>query len=132
MKKQKIIVFSLSLIGIFIAIMIDYFYRNSNLTRTTYKLIAEPLFYISISLFITSFFIMFIKDQIFHSWIKFTYYWIPISMFLVLIIPGGGGRGSFPSLIDAESISIIMSGLYLIISLIIVIIGSVKNYYFKK
>ena len=74
----------------------------------------------------------FLKDQIFHSWIKFTYYWIPISMFLVLIIPGGGGRGSFPSLIDAESISIIMSGLYLIISLIIVIIGSIKNYYFNK
>ncbi len=132
MKKQQAIVSGISIVGIIIAYILNFFYRNSHLSRGVYKIVAEPLFYMSVSLFVVSLIVYFVREEIFHSWIKFTYYWILISIFLVLIIPGGGGNGAFPSLIDAESISILMSGLYFIISLILVFWGSAKYYWFKK
>lgn len=76
--------------------------------------------------------VYFLREEIFRSWIKFTYIWVPLSMFLVLIIPGGGGNGAFPSLIDKQLVAILMSGLFSVISLIIVIWGIIKYYWFKK
>jgi hypothetical protein len=131
MKKQKITLFISSVAGILLAFTLNYLYRNSYISNGIYKGIAEPLFYISISLFITLLILFFTKEEIFRSWIKFTYIWIPISIFLVLIIPNGG-NSSFVSLIDRESVSMLMAGLFFIISLIIVIFGIIKYYYFIK
>lgn len=90
------------------------------------------IFYIFPFVFLFSLITYFLREEIFRSWIKFTYVWVPLSMFLVFIIPGGGGNGAFPSLIDKQLVAILMSGLFSIISLIIVIWGIVKFYWFKK
>jgi len=105
---------------------------NNNYGTTHYCVnifwIIAPIFFA----FPFSLITYFLREEIFRSWIRFTYIWVPVSMFLVLIIPGGAGNGAFPSLIDKESVSILMSGLYFIISLIMIIFGIVKYYWFKK
>lgn len=48
------------------------------------------------------------RDEIFHTWMRFTYWWVPISVFLILITPESHGGGFGPSLsfgkIDAAAI----------------------------
>ncbi len=90
------------------------------------------IFYIFPFVFLFSLITYFLKEEIFHAWSKFTYVWVPISMFLVFIIPRGGGNGAFPSLIDNQLMAILMSGLFVIISIIMIIWLSVKYYWFKK
>jgi hypothetical protein len=90
------------------------------------------LFLFSIVVLIFSSVTYFLKEDIFRFWIKFTYYWIPISMLLVLAIPSNSSGGFFPSLIDKESVAILMSGLFCIISFIIIIVMFVKNCFKEK
>lgn len=137
MKKTKNTVLLVSGIGggivlTFLLIVLNNFCgANKIICKDIYTQSASYLFLFPL-VFIFSLITYFIREEIFRSWIKFTYIWIPISIFLVLFIPGGGGNSAFPSLIDKELVSIFMSGLYFSISLIIVIFGSVKYYYFKK
>jgi hypothetical protein len=116
--------------------MCNFIYRTHNPNSVhigclDYIFNTAMVFYIFPFVFLFSLVTYFLKDEIFHIWVKFTYVWIPLSMFLVLIIPGGGGNGAFPSLIDNQFVAILMSGLFAIISLIIVIFGIVKYYCLK-
>ena len=143
MKKTKNIVLSVSgLIG-GIIIIFDYIttskicllFRQSNgvdFECMNKVFNTAMIFYIFPFVFLFSFITHFLKEEIFHSWIKFTYVWVPLSMFLVFIIPGGGGNGAFPSLIDNQLIAILMSALFVIISLIMIVWLSIKFYWFKK
>ncbi len=132
MKKAKNLVFLVSGIGcgavltFLLLVLNDSCGVNKVLCKDIYTQIASFLFLFPF-VFIFSAITYFLREEIFRLWLKFTYYWIPISIFLVLIIPGGGGNGAFPSLIDAELVSILMSGLYFMVSLIIVIFGLVKH-----
>ena len=73
----------------------------------------------------------FLKDQIFQTWFKFSRIWVPISILLTIITPGGSA-GFFISLWDKQMTALLMSGLYLTISLIIIIIRSTQEYLLKK
>jgi len=89
-----------------------------------YLLLFFPIFLFSIITY-------FLKDEIFKSWSKFTYVWLPLSIILTSITPDSRG-GFFVSLWDPEMTAIFMTGLYALISLIIIIVGVIKNYFSKK
>lgn len=131
MKKQKIIVFIISIFLVSIAFLIDFLYRNSFFSRDIYKIIAEPLFYIGSSLFIISIFYFFLKDEVFKPWLKFTYIWLPLSIIFTLITPGGNGS-FFVSLWDKEMTVIFMSALYVVVSIIMLIINVIRFYFLNK
>ena len=76
-----------------------------------------------LSLFLTLLFLLPFSEYAFKSWRKFTYFAIPISIILLWLAPtdtGGGFGISFFSY-TKESASWLVSGLFLIISLIIII-----------
>lgn len=92
---------------------------NKILCKDIYTILVSFLFMFPV-VFIFSLITYFLKDEVFKTWSKFTYIWIPISIILTLITPGGSGS-FFVSLWDPQMTAIVMSGLYFIISLIIVI-----------
>jgi hypothetical protein len=61
------------------------------------------------------------KDEVFKTWSKFTYYFIPITILLVLFTPNDAGSNFFPTLISKGIVAFLVSWLFVIISLIIVI-----------
>jgi len=81
--------------------------------------------------FFFSFITYFLKDQIFQTWFKFSRIWVPISILLTIITPGGSAS-FFVSLWDKQMTAIVMSGLYIVISLMIIIIRSTQEYLLKK
>ena len=134
MKIKKRDIFSIGMIGTFVASTRGFaLWCNNNDWNCRDNNDSVSLFFIIfLVVLIFSLITYFLREEIFCSWIKFTYFWIPISIFLVLIIPGGGGNGAFPSLIDKELVSILMSGLYFIISLTMIVFGVIKYYWFEK
>lgn len=115
MRKKNILIGAL--VGIVIAYLLDYG-RKFGISREVYKFVAEPLFNISLSLFIISAITIFLRDQIFYSWLKFAYWWLPVTVLLVLIVPTSDGS-LLP--ITKEIVSLWMSGLFVFISLVIMI-----------
>lgn len=78
------------------------------------------IFFIFPFVFLFSLITYFLKDEIFKTWSKFTYVWIPISIILTLITPSSSGS-FFVSLWDQQMTALFMSSLYVIISLAVVI-----------
>ena len=81
--------------------------------------------YFSIPIFILSLITYFLKEQIFRTWLHFAYGWIPLSLLFVYIASqsSGGGFG-IPNVFDTESVSIIFSVLFFIISILLIFIKS--------
>jgi hypothetical protein len=70
----------------------------------------------------------FLRDEVFSPWVKLAKWWVPISMFLILVIPGdssGGGWGIDIPPLDAV-FALYSSGLFLVISLILIIWKSIQ------
>lgn len=62
------------------------------------------------------------RDEVFLAWLRFAYWWIPLSMFFTLITPGSSGGGfGIPSVFDKEFLAFILSALFFIISLVIIV-----------
>lgn len=67
------------------------------------------------------------REEVFRAWFNFAKWWIPISIFLTLIMPGGSGGGfGIPSIFDKEFLAFVLAALFIIISLIIIITKSLK------
>ena len=123
MTKKK--VFIISIIGVFLAIIFDFVYRKTSLSTQIYESFVQPCFYISLPLFILSLITYFLKEQVFRTWLHFAYWWIPLSLLFVYIASqsSGGGFG-IPNVFDTESVSIIFSVLFFIISILLIFIKS--------
>ena len=59
----------------------------------------------------------FLREEIFLAWRNFAFVWIPLSIIITAITPDASG--SF-QVIDKEFVAIIFSGLFVLISLILV------------
>lgn len=61
------------------------------------------------------------REEVFRAWFNFTKWWVPISIFLILITPGSSGGGfGIPSVFDKGFLAFILSALFFIISLVII------------
>ena len=83
--------------------------------------VLEPLFFFSGSIFMVSIFLFFTRDEVFSAWLKFAKRWLPLSILLIVISPTDGSSAFFPALFSKELTSMWMSGIFFIISLIIII-----------
>lgn len=79
----------------------------------------EPLFLLSLSLTIISPFLFFISDKIFLRWLRFSLIWFGLAIIFIGVSPqySGGWMSLGPT---KESISIMMSALFVMLSLGIV------------
>lgn len=133
-KTKKIILFISLIFSVF-------FITTSNYSNLLYnydiwsKIIdsAMPMLiaFSSIIIFLFSLITYFLKDEIFKPWIKFTYWWLPLSIIFTLITPGGSGS-FFVNIWDKEMTVIFMSALYVVVSTIMLIINIIRFYLLKK
>jgi len=64
------------------------------------------------------------KEAVFDSWWKFTRVYIPLSFFLILITPGGPSSGLIN--IDSELVTWWLSGIFLFVSIVLIMVKSRK------
>ena len=79
--------------------------------------VLEPIMFLSLSLLAVSFFLFFIRDDVFLRWFRFAVIWFVVSAVFIFLSPvssGGWGANLNPT---KESVSIWMSSLFVIVSL---------------
>ena len=89
------------------------------------KIVAEPLFFFLAALVPVFIILIFTKQQVFTTWKKFAIPYLIISA-IILLIPSGGMGGFMGGGPDNEFFTIMLSGLFLIISILIIAIKSYK------
>ena len=111
--------------------LIDTFYLCSSvyndmcITTKYDDFIRMTLFWISISIFLTSIFTFFISDKIFKKWLKFTFWWFLVVIIWIAISPDSVNFLAIPA--TKENVSIWMSVGFVIISIIMFIWMSMKG-----
>jgi len=89
--------------------------------------IGQPVGLLSLSLIIISIILFFTKEQVFKIWKRFAVWFLPIILFFILITPAGcGGLLGAGCLFDKEIATMTFSGLFFIISLLIITIKSIS------
>ena len=61
------------------------------------------------------------RDEVSRAWIKFTTWWVPLQILLVALTPESSG-GYFVVILDTQFAAIILSGLFVIISLLLIVV----------
>jgi hypothetical protein len=67
----------------------------------------------------------FLREEIFRAWIRFARWWVPLSLVLILAAPTSSHSWAIGGF-DREGVTWLMDGLFLIISLILIIKKSVQ------
>lgn len=104
-----------------VAFLIDIFLYNLG---SQFDYIGEPLGMFSAVLFLLSIILFFTKETVFRTWWKFAIPYIIFSILLIAISPSSNA-GIYG--LDSELIAWFTSGLFLIISLLIIAIKSWKS-----
>ena len=99
------------------ACSVDAWVRCRNVDELVNTLLTLLMFAIPIFLF--SLLTYFLKEEIFRIWLRFTYWWVPLSF--VMVIFSSDHSGGLLGISDQEIFGILTWGLYIIISLIIVV-----------
>lgn len=81
-------------------------------------------FLIFIPLFLLSLITYKMRDEIFRTWMKFTYVWIPLTLILVFIAPEY--QNSWLPIYEKGFVSFVMSFLFFLISLILILIKHIS------
>jgi len=91
-----------------------------------YDTLSVFLTLFSAPVFLSSLILLFRPEQIFLSWRRFAYWWIPLSVFFIALSPGQerAGLGSYGMGVNRESISWVFAVLFLLISLILIAVKS--------
>ncbi len=120
-KKQTLIYLSISAVVFFVTIFLDEYHYE------TFGDFLQLPGLLSVISFILLIIMYFLPPPVLSAWGKFTLFYIPIAVILVVMSPrtrggyfnfGGGGIGGGA---DKESSAWFLSGLYFIISLILII-----------
>ena len=84
----------------------------------------ELIFFLVIPIFIFSLITYWMRNEVFSIWLKFTYFWIPVSVIAIILTPETTGS-LFE--IDKGFISLVFSALFVILSILIIIISNLLN-----
>ena len=91
------------------------------------SVIGQPFVLFFGSLFLIFFTLLFTKEAVWNKWKKFGIWYIPLATFLIFLAPSSsGGSFGYSMGFDREGVAMFTSGLFLIISLIIITIKSYK------
>lgn len=113
----------ISLAGILLGIFVFCQPDQSGICMGKYYSSAFSVWGGSSAIFIVSILLFFVREEVFNSWKTFAYWWIPLSVLLILAAPSqGGGLIS----IDRELVTWWMAGLFFLLSLLIIAVKSYK------
>lgn len=137
MKIKKNIVFWVSLFITVISFFMSskYIYRYCFSDGNCWKLwnifnFIEPLLLLFLPILLFSIITYFLKDQVFKTWLRFTYWYTLFYILVILLLSDRVSTGwSMGSIFNSEFFAITLSGIFVIISLVLVIYKaiSIKN-----
>jgi hypothetical protein len=93
----------------------------------------RQMFYITMLLYIFPFVFFlslvtyFLPEATFRAWINFAKWWIPVQIILVAITPDEAAGRFFVNILDSQFAAIILTGLFVIISLLIILISYLRS-----
>ncbi len=147
-KNNKILIIGSSIVFILLSLFVwiltsnkldycttSYLYQSTSrfLDLVCSNSIAEgvllPAWLFSAIVAVMSFILLFLKKQIFNSWVKFAILFIILSAIWITFVPSncGGGWGGFGGCtFDKETVAMFTAGLFLMISILIIAIKSYK------
>ncbi len=129
--KKKLYIYISSTVGVFSVSVILGLSEKFGICPSSFsyacirkaELWAEPLFFGSLSLFIIFLILLFTKKAVWNAWKKFGIWYIPLATFLIFIAPSSSdGSFGFSMGFDREGVTMFTSGLFMIISLLIIVI----------
>jgi hypothetical protein len=88
-----------------------------------YNNLVQIGFIFSIPLIIISILLLFLKDQIFVSWSRLAIFFLPIAIIIIAITPSTSGS---ISPIEKEPVTLLLAAFFLIVSIILITIKSLK------
>ena len=116
--KTKIVVpITLLFLGV-IGVGLDYFNIVDYPT-------GDPMSNIAISIIIVATLLFFVKEQVLSLWLKFAYFWLPLTLLLVLVSPTSGG-GFLPPMVTRETNSLLLAKIFVALSVAIIAYESHK------
>ncbi len=113
--------FILSLVGCLLLL----FSHTNKIDRLFPDWLINPIYMyilLSLSLFLPTSLLLFCKEAIYQSWKKFTLFYTPL--FLLMILFALGGSGGMSGI--GEGFAFFLAGLYSFLSLLIIIIQSIR------
>ena len=119
MTKTKTLIISASALAL--SFFVDYLYKKNWISGDVTELILPTLFFFALPLLILSLITYKMRDEVYRAWLRFAYWWIPVSLVFIYLAGGwsGGGFG-IPNVLDQESVSIIFASLFVLISLLLI------------
>lgn len=67
---------------------------------------------------------LFLRDEVFRAWVRFAKWWVPLSMFLILITPDRSWDWMFP--LQPGVTALATSGIFLVVSLLIMATAAMR------
>lgn len=132
MTKKK--VFWISLVGVAVFFIAGY---AIPLLCGEYSYICQdrletffPSLLLFFPVFLFSLITYFVREEVFRAWLRFAYWWIPLSLVMIYLAAGNSGGGfGMPNILDQEFVALIFSGLFALISLILI---SIKSFLLRR
>lgn len=129
MTRKKVCV--ISLIGLVLGIVIDPYIlgfcttdRSLCVFDSLAHALGKPLVIIFLPLFLVSAAMFYFKEQVFDIWVKFVCFWLPITALFVILAPE---YDSSLLNIQKDSVSLFMSGLFVIVSFFLIVYRSIRS-----
>lgn len=89
----------------------------------------SEVMFVSIPLFLLSILTFFLREEVFKAWSRFALAWVPLTMVLAALSPEYN-QSLLP--FEKETVSFLFSLLFVIVSLLIIFIQSIRVYWMKK
>lgn len=93
------------------------------------EMLMQTFALFSLSLIVISFILLPLREETFFAWKKFAKIYLPIAFAIILLFAfssGGGGNWGLGGGMDTEGVTIFLSGLFFLISLILIVYKSWK------
>lgn len=123
-RKKVLITSLLSLLGLVVGVVLTSPYGGGLCGQERYcfdpldEIVGQPLGYFSLIVFFFSIVFLFISEQKFTSWLRFTKYYLPIAAAIIFLSPGIDSTiGGF----DKEFMTWLLVGIFFVASLGIII-----------
>lgn len=117
---MRLLILSLTILAFVAGVTLDYL-------GIADREIGEPLYRLAIAVLIPCVVLLLNNEATFRAWFRFAAWWIPLSVLLIALTPVNGGSWMPLYLVNKETVTFLVGGLFIAISLIGIVRKSRKR-----
>lgn len=99
----------------------------TNFFHAIFLELINPLYTFSLFFFAPTLCLLFVRKQIFSAWLKFAMWWLPLSAIVIAVTPSTSNSWMPLYFIGKDTVTLIMASLFTIISLVIILLKSMRR-----